>query len=179
MKMKITAILIIILLSSIIIISGSEKTNDESYMKDQFGEIEEQIKNRDLLKPDISQVGVAWHLDHLLKVIKNLYHALEISDPKLYKSEVSLKRIAVFVSGTIPRGAGKAPKSVSSPDDIKTEDILKQLEEAKMIIDRYEQLPDKAFFKHPVFGNLNKQQTKRFIEIHTNHHLKIIRDIVE
>ena len=34
-------------------------------------------------------------------------------------------------------------------------------------------------FKHPYFGVLNLKMTKRFLEIHTNHHLKIIKEILQ
>jgi len=36
-----------------------------------------------------------------------------------------------------------------------------------------------AHFNHFIFGALNKNRTIRFLEIHTNHHLKIIKDILK
>jgi hypothetical protein len=34
------------------------------------------------------------------------------------------------------------------------------------------------FFEHPYFGKLKLKETIRFLEIHTQHHLDIIRDII-
>lgn len=39
-------------------------------------------------------------------------------------------------------------------------------------------LPANKFFEHPYFGKLKLKQTITFLEIHTNHHLEIIQDIV-
>ena len=36
-----------------------------------------------------------------------------------------------------------------------------------------------AYFRHLIFGNLNKKRTIRFLQIHTAHHLKIIQDILK
>ncbi|MEO0902674.1 MAG: hypothetical protein AAFY00_11940, partial [Bacteroidota bacterium] len=46
---------------------------------------------------------------------------------------------------------------------------------AKMI----EGLSEDAHFEHPNFDVINKGQTKRFLKIHTGHHLKIIKDILK
>lgn len=176
---KAIGILVLLVLVSYIIIKRSDRTDNENFMNAQFDQITELIKNRDQINKKVSAVDIAWHLDYLLKVVKSLHHSLEISDPNQYESEFNIRKIAVFVSGTIPRGVGKVRDLALPPEEIKTEDILRQSEEAKSILQNYNQLPVNAFFKHPVFGVLNRQQTKRLIEIHTNHHLKIIRDIIE
>ena len=36
-----------------------------------------------------------------------------------------------------------------------------------------------AYFRHLIFGYLNKKRTIRFLQIHTAHHLKIIKDILK
>ncbi|MEL6561952.1 MAG: DUF1569 domain-containing protein [Bacteroidota bacterium] len=148
-------------------------------MKEQLEEINAQIVNSELLNPKVSEADVGWHLDHSLKVIKSIYRALKASDPEQFKGEINAARVAVFISGKIPRGVGKAPRQVMPTDATSTEDLLTQLSEVKQLMIKFDLLPEKAFFKHPVFGNLDKKQTMRFIEIHTNHHLQIIRDIVK
>lgn len=40
-------------------------------------------------------------------------------------------------------------------------------------------LNQNQYFSHYIFGILNRDKTLRFIEIHTNHHLKIVRDILD
>ena len=79
----------------------------------------------------------------------------------------------------IPRGKGKAPKIVMPTDDIKEEQLRDQLSLARKNIDDISSINGNATFKHPYFGVLNKKQTIKFVEVHTKHHLKIMRDILK
>ena len=65
------------------------------------------------------------------------------------------------------------------PEIITTEDLNNQLQTAKNHITNLKDLPDGVYFKHPIFNMLTKKQTLRFLEMHTKHHLKIVRDILK
>ncbi|MEM6343907.1 MAG: DUF1569 domain-containing protein [Bacteroidota bacterium] len=142
-------------------------------------EWESHIPARDAINPPVSKVSVAWHLDHGLKVINGIYFALQKSDPSQYKRSYNLSREAIYLAGAMPRGVAKSPKSVLPPDEILETDIQKQLNQARANIEKLKALPKNAYFKHPYFGMLNRDQSIRFLEIHTEHHLKIIRDILK
>ncbi|MEL6652894.1 MAG: DUF1569 domain-containing protein [Bacteroidota bacterium] len=164
-------------LTSIAATSSKEK-RIRSSLEEKLLEIESLIAQRDALDTTISQAPVAWHLDHSLKVINGIFSTLSGSDPAQYQSDFNFTRSAVFISGSIPRGVAQSPKSVRPPEVIVTEDIRKQLSEARSNLQAFTTLPEGANFEHPVFGNLNRKKSLRFLEIHTDHHLKIIRDIL-
>ena len=150
---------------------------NNTFLSNQLAEIELTIAFRDRINPDISRADIAWHLDHMLKVINGIYHSISQSDPDQYKSDINFKRAVIFAIGKIPRGKGKSPKSVLPPEKIKTEDIIKQLDQARKNLKNINSLKKDQYFSHYIFGILNREKTKRFLEIHTNHHLKIVRDI--
>ncbi|MCF6348760.1 MAG: hypothetical protein L3J20_10745 [Flavobacteriaceae bacterium] len=125
----------------------------------------------------VSEKGIFWHLDHSLIIIINVSKMLKKSDPSDYKSTFNFTRSLIFTLNFIPRGKGKSPRSVHPTNDITKEELLKQFEEAKQQINNIEHLPAKSSFKHPLFGVLNLKQTLKFLKIHTNHHLKICKDI--
>ena len=109
----------------------------------------------------------------------NLVSVLKNSNPDDYKYNFNLKRSIVYFRKKIPRGVGKAPKSVRTFDEITFGDLQTQFEVAKKTIKDLENLDPKSNFRHPVFGRLNLKQTRFFLIIHTKHHLKIIEDILE
>lgn len=147
-------------------------------MENQLQDIAYLIQFRDRYNSQVSEVAVAWHLDHTLKVINKIHTILQNSDPTIYEKRFNVWRNISFLFRFIPRGKGKSPASVLPPSDIKTENILSQLEEARVHISKFEELDENANFMHPVFGQLNKGEAKHFLKIHTKHHLKIIRDIL-
>ena len=140
--------------------------------------LESHIENREVSNPKISKANVAWHIDHSLKVINNVIIALQNSDPKTYKNNLSFLGRIILLVGSFPRGRAKAPKTVIPPKVILEEDIIAQFKAVKTNIKLIDTLDKNAYFKHPIFGNINKAKIYRFMELHTKHHLKIIDDIL-
>jgi len=127
----------------------------------------------------ISEAAVGWHLEHSLLVIKQITATVAQSEPKLYKSKFNVKRFFVFFSKTIPRGKAKAPKVVIPVDEITIDSLQESLKNTYQAITYLKDCEENQYFMHPFFGQLNKKQTIKFLAIHTEHHLKIIRDILK
>lgn len=127
----------------------------------------------------ISEAAVGWHIEHCLLVIKQITATVAQSDPKLYKSKFNMSRFFVFLSKTIPRGKAKAPKVVIPNNEITLEALQESLSNTYEAITYLKDCEENQYFMHPFFGQLNKKQTIKLLAIHTEHHLKIIRDILK
>lgn len=142
-----------------------------------IAEFESYIPQYDTSNPKVSQSTVGWQIDHSLKVVIGIISLLKASKGEEKSKRTLLGRFCL-TTGYIPRGRGKAPKQVLPPEEIKKEDLSKQIKVAKQLVSQLDTIDPRVTFKHPYFGVLNNKQTKRFIEIHSKHHLKIIRDIL-
>jgi hypothetical protein len=145
----------------------------------EFSLIRVYLKDEKKQKLSVSKSDVGWHIDNSLKVINSVSEALINSDPKDYKSRFNVMRFFAFTIGSFPRGKAKAPKRVLPPKKILKEDIKNQLELAVQNIVSINNTGENQYFMHPLFKELNKKQTIKFLKLHTNHHLKIIRDILK
>jgi hypothetical protein len=143
-----------------------------------INELEQHILFLDKTNAMVSKAALGWHIEHSLKVLTQIIGAVEQSTPENYKRKFNLNRMIFLGLNFIPRGKGKAPKSVFPEGEITTASLKKHLERAKGLISKMDILKPNNHFKHPYFGDLNLQQTKKFIALHTNHHLKIIKDII-
>ncbi len=144
----------------------------------QLQEIEHKIPFLGSIDPAVSKVPVSWHLAHILKVINSITTDLAQSDPSAYNKKFSWKKELVYFTGMIPRGKARAPKIVIPEENISEEDITLQLEKAREGIHSISGMPKNAFFGHPYFGHISRNETPKFLFIHTEHHLKITRDIL-
>lgn len=133
------------------------------------------IKTRD---EKVSKVDIGWHLDHCLKVINGVFATLKSSNPENYRPKFKFSRVMVFTFGRFPRGKVKAPVAVLPSGEIDQKDLMAQLQEARENFSNYDSLHRNNYFRHPYFHHLNKKHSKRLLEVHTKHHLKIIRDIL-
>ncbi|WP_246457507.1 DUF1569 domain-containing protein [Winogradskyella echinorum] len=144
-----------------------------------INQLENHIPKHETANPKVSKSTIGWQVDHSLKVINNVAKALQTSDPELYKNNFSFLGKFFFTIGFFPRGKAKAPKHVKPPEVVLEEDLRSQVLLAKSNIETLQDLDKNAFFKHPLFGNINTKRVHRFLELHTHHHLKIIDDILK
>lgn len=129
--------------------------------------------------PNISQRGVDWHLEHTLKIIISIGKTLEDSKPENFKPRFSLMKSVILLTGYIPRGRAKSPKPFNNKEQIDHSQLPQLLASATTMLERIDRLPPNSYFEHPYFGHLNLAQAKKFILFHSNHHLKIMQDIVK
>jgi hypothetical protein len=127
----------------------------------------------------ISKSNVGWHIEHSLLTLNGVTKFLTHSNPKDYKWKFNFIRIIVLKTGKIPRGKAKAPQIVVPKDTISKTQLLANLEQTRKLILELETISNDHYFEHPFLGKLKKKAAIRFLEIHTNHHLKIIEDIIK
>lgn len=150
-----------------------------SFLNEEIEEIVHLKSNRSIRNTEVSSADISWHLDHMLLVINRIYEALEKSDPNAYKASFNVPRIMMFSFKSIPRGRAKSPDLVRPKDSITLAIIEGHLKNAQLNLEKFDSLPENSNFVHPFIGQLNREQSKRFIKIHTQHHLKICNDILK
>ncbi|WP_179315956.1 DUF1569 domain-containing protein [Winogradskyella undariae] len=155
------------------------KTLNISILQDALNQIESYIPQGERIDINVSRANVAWHLDHSLKVINAVVTTMQNSDPALYEDNFSFIGKLLLKFRFFPRGKAKAPKYVTPPETIVKHDIILQLAEARAHIKTISSLDNNAYFKHPLFGNVNKSRVLQFLEAHTNHHIKIVKSILK
>ena len=150
----------------------------ENSLEILLNELEAHLSNHEAMNLKVSQSTVGWQIEHTLLTINGIVGAVQQSNPKDYKWKFSFIKIIILATKKIPRGKAKAPKIVVPKADIPFADLQQHLAKARETIKGLETVSKDHFFEHPYFGKLKLKETIRFLEIHTNHHLKIIRDII-
>jgi len=142
-------------------------------------ELENLIPNHELLNPSVSKSNVGWHIEHILLTMNLVLESIHKSDPVNYKRTFNFNRLLVFSLNKIPRGKVRAPKAVQPKEYFTADSLIYHLEKAKTNLEKLSTLSANNYFEHPFMGHLNLKSTIRFIKIHTAHHIKIIKEIIE
>lgn len=144
-----------------------------------INELEAAVANKDVKNISISKSSINWHIDHVLIVINGIVSQLKKSNPTEFKSEFNLKRWIVFTTNFIPRGKANAPKIVHPASEATTAQLIEKIDWARKNISEIDALHQNSYYRHPYFKDLNVKHIKKFLTVHTLHHLKIIRAIVK
>lgn len=148
-------------------------------LQKQIKEISHNIKNLKVSNLKVSQSNVAWHLEHSMLTINAIIGALKKSDPVKYKYKFSAIKYLILLFKRMPRGKAKAPKHVVPNNTITEESLKVHIEKTIHNCQYLSSLPTNSYFSHPLFGDLKLKTAIQFLEIHTNHHLLIIKDILK
>ena len=141
--------------------------------------LQTKIDNHEKVNKNVSASSVGWHIEHVAKVLGRVTTAINNSDPANFKSNFSFARTVVFAMNKIPRGKGRAPDA-SLPDGVITKESLQtSIAKAKEKVKELYKIDTNKYFEHPYFGQVQLKGCIKFLTIHTNHHLKIINDILK
>jgi hypothetical protein len=146
-------------------------------IEQQLVQLHTYVNDADKINTSVSIVNVGWHIEHSLLVIIKMISALTASDPAQYKWKFNLARAIVFTINKFPRGKGKAPDAVSPKQTEKT-DFDALFTKTREKIEELKKADPNKFYKHNIFGVLNKKNTFIVLDIHTSHHIQIIKDII-
>lgn len=146
-------------------------------MESPLAELHKYIGHADQSNSSVSQVNVAWHIEHSLLVIIKIIETVCKSDPHKYKWKFNFTRFMVFFLNRFSRGKGNAP-DVVKPTQKENTDFDALFNKARLAINDLKKADKNQFFLHPVFGNLSKKNTFIMLDIHTKHHIHIIKDII-
>jgi hypothetical protein len=128
---------------------------------------------------NISKASVGWHIAHSIKVIINVSDAINNSKPEFFKPKFSLLKSLILITGKIPRGKAKAPKSTAPNEDITIALLQNEIKTAKEKLSQLVLNDSSKYFTHPIFGDLKLKKAVKFLNIHTYHHYKLISDILK
>jgi hypothetical protein len=139
--------------------------------------LESYVDRCDKINTQISHQNIGWHIAHSCRVINTITQAIVQSDPLTANPKFSFKFYFVLFTNNIPRGKAKAPSFVIPSNSISKEEVIADVAKAKESIALLSKAGRGQYFTHPIFGDLNRNKTLSFLAVHTNHHLKIIKDI--
>lgn len=142
-------------------------------------QLEATVADSEKLNTAVSQSPVGWHIQHALLVIRRIASNLEKSDPVAYKWTFNRSRSFVFTFKKIPRGKARAPKPVQPVELLSPAALLEEIQLTKTKLQVLDSLHRNSNFEHPYLGLLNLKATRKFLFIHTKHHVKIIEDILK
>jgi hypothetical protein len=143
----------------------------------QLAELSAYIPQSEKQNLAVSNANIGWQIDHSLRVINQVIFSLLNSNSAEYKRTFNWRKSLILFTKKIPRGKVRAPKGILPTEEITERSLILSIEQANKNIGLLGNCEPNHFFIHPFFGQVNVSDTTTFIEVHTEHHLKIIRDI--
>ena len=144
-----------------------------------IAELQSRVPHHQFVNPAVSKGSVGWHIEHTLLTLNLVLDVIKKSDPAHYKARFDWRRLVVLLLGKIPRGRIKAPKMVQPTVQFNADTLQQHVLRAQQNLAGMQQVSAQQFFTHPFLGDFKLKPALRFLQVHTQHHLNIINDILK
>ncbi len=145
---------------------------------DRLARLKDFYPHLETRSPGLSDWSVAMQIEHILRARIVMYMALERSTPGEKKKKLTPVGRLIFAAGRFPRGRAKSPKVALPSDSIDEVDLDRLFIKAQEWDSKIPNVDERAWFKHPYFGILDRDATVKCVEIHDYHHIKIIEEMI-
>ncbi len=151
---------------------------DTRLAKSQIDELRSLIPERARRSGPVSAWSVGQHLEHCVLSMRSMLGNLLACTGPAPEASPAPAGLRVLAAGKIPRGAAEAPEVARPKVDAAPDELEIGLAECSSLLLRAPEIREDAWSRHFALGILRRDQAMRFLEIHTDHHLGIIRDIL-
>jgi hypothetical protein len=128
----------------------------------------------------VSAWSIAEQVDHSLKVLGTVFRLIARDEESPGRLRMA-GRLALGL-GWFPRGVGKSPRSVlpvvAPARELAAAVGLRRAELAALAGEPARLASRRRIYRHPYFGVLTAAEAVRFAAVHTEHHAKIVRDVI-
>jgi len=126
---------------------------------------------------EVSKANVGWHIAHsYLVIIKSCENLLSNTNRPSKNRKWFIQEV-FFLLRKIPRNKIEAPDFVV-PIDNSEKEIKRLYNKTITLIEQVERIKN-GYLSHPFLGPIKLQRVPLFLQIHTAHHLQIIREIIK
>ena len=143
----------------------------------QFLEFRDLLAHHEAEDRAVSAWSVGMHIQHCALAVADIARQLLNCDEKPAGTPTSIGWL-VLKTRKIPRGGAQAPDGTTPKPGLSAFALDGMLTLSQTLVEQVPEAMEDAWFKHFALGVLIRDRALRFIEIHNDHHLAIIDDIL-
>lgn len=144
----------------------------------QIAELRDLIEDAEVQDGSVSAWSVGMHIQHCALSMSGIAKQLLGCDEKPLGGPTSIGWL-VLKTRQIPRGGAQAPEGTIPRPDETPEALNGMLTLAATLVEQVPDIAEDSWFQHFALGFLTRDRALRFVEIHNEHHLAIIEDILK
>jgi len=128
--------------------------------------------------PHVSSWSIGMHVQHCVLAAVGICRVLESSRAPPPRTWRTLVGRFVLWRGRLPRRRATAPPVTVPEVELSSTQLEALLGGAASVLEQARALPADSWFGHFALGTLRRDEALRFIDVHTNHHLRIVAEIL-